>query len=73
MLGDRRLGLRRSYIPCWGSQLYPVGNGKRLKGVNQKSAKVRTGWGSLGSGEEGSAENVTMAMGGGMRCFSRHN
>ena len=48
-----------------GSQLYPGGNGKRLKGVNQKSAEVRTGWGSLGSGEEGSAENVTMAVGGG--------
>lgn len=50
MLGDKRLGLRRSYIPCWGSQLYPVGNGKRLKGVNQKSAKVRTGgdpWAAL--------------------------
>ena len=68
MIGDC---LNRYLISCQGFQLCHAGNGERLEGINQKTAKVKTVWESYGRGEEGSAENVTMAIGGGRRCFSK--
>ena len=68
MIGDC---LNRFLISCQGFQLCHVGIGERLGGINQRSAKVKTVWESLGRGEEGSAESVPMAMGDGGRCFSR--